>query len=178
MGEALDQLRRKLAGIRTGRASPGLLESISVEARSSGSSHGPHVPLRVLGTVVARGPQLLVVELYEKEDAEAVAKAIQNSPVKLQARAEGGEVLVPVPRLTMEMVERFTKLAAQEAEAARKTVRAVRHRALERVKLCNTGGPVDELKRMEQQVQVVTDKHIKEVDSLLRAKDKDLREHH
>lgn len=67
MGEALDHLRRKLAGIRTGRASPGLLEAVSVEARSSGSSHGPHVPLRVLGTVVARGPQLLVVELYDKE---------------------------------------------------------------------------------------------------------------
>ncbi|KAG2438450.1 hypothetical protein HYH02_010905 [Chlamydomonas schloesseri] len=178
MGEALDHLRRKLAGIRTGRASPGLLEAINVEARSSGSAHGPHVPLRVLGTVVARGPQLLVVEVYDKEDAQAVAKAIQNSPLKLQARAENGEVLVPVPRLSLEMVERFAKLAAQEAEVARKAVRAVRHRALERAKLCNTGGPADELRRMDAQVQAATDRHIKEVDGLLRAKEKDLREHH
>eukprot|EP00198_Chlamydomonas_reinhardtii_P013707 XP_001703044.1 predicted protein [Chlamydomonas reinhardtii] len=171
MGEALDHLRRKLAGIRTGRASPGLLEAVSVEARSSGSSHGPHVPLRVLGTVVARGPQLLV-------DDKAVAKAIQNSPLKLQARAENGEVLVPVPRLSLEMVKGFVKLAAQEAEAARKAVRAVRHRALEQAKLCNTGGPAGELKRMEQQVQALTDKHIREVDGLLRAKERDLQEHH
>ncbi|PNW76326.1 hypothetical protein CHLRE_12g545177v5 [Chlamydomonas reinhardtii] len=178
MGEALDHLRRKLAGIRTGRASPGLLEAVSVEARSSGSSHGPHVPLRVLGTVVARGPQLLVVELYDKEDDKAVAKAIQNSPLKLQARAENGEVLVPVPRLSLEMVKGFVKLAAQEAEAARKAVRAVRHRALEQAKLCNTGGPAGELKRMEQQVQALTDKHIREVDGLLRAKERDLQEHH
>ncbi|GFR48091.1 hypothetical protein Agub_g9778, partial [Astrephomene gubernaculifera] len=177
MSTSLAALSRELAGIRTGRASPGLLEAVEVEASSRG---GVHVPLRALGTVVARNPQLLVVELYDKEDAPAVAAAIEKGPLKLQARVEGNEVMVAVPRLSMDMVERMIRLAGQEAEHARAAVRRVRHRAMDFAKKSSSAGGVghDEGKRREQEVQALTDRYIREIDSLLKAKEKNLRENH
>ncbi|GIL49766.1 hypothetical protein Vafri_6060 [Volvox africanus] len=176
MRSALDHLQRELAGIRTGRASPGLLEAVVVPE----CSHGKHVPLRALGTVVVRNPHLLVVEVYDSQDAQPVATAIQTSPLKLQARVEGSEVLVEVPRLTMDMVERMAKLSAQEAEAARAEVRRARHRAMELAKrVANAGGVGSaEAKRREAQIQAATNQYIAEVDAVLKAKEKDLREKH
>ncbi|GIM14752.1 hypothetical protein Vretimale_17547, partial [Volvox reticuliferus] len=176
MRSALDHLQRELAGIRTGRASPGLLEAVVVPE----CSHGKHVPLRALGTVIVRNPHLLVVEVYDSQDAQPVATAIQTSPLKLQARVEGSEVLVEVPRLTMDMVERMARLSAQEAEAARAEVRRARHRALELAKrVANAGGVgSEEARRREAQIQAATNQYISEVDALLRAKEKDLREKH
>ncbi|PNH06039.1 Ribosome-recycling factor, partial [Tetrabaena socialis] len=172
MSGAVDHFRHELSGIRTGRASPGLLEAVTVHA----PSHGSHVPLRALGTVVARSPQLLVVEVYSKDDAEHVATAIRDSPLKLQARVEGGEVLVEVPRMTLEMVQRMVRLAAQEAESARAAVRRVRHRALEAARRA-TGGD-DQQRRREQQVQATTDQYVREVDTALKDKEKALKELH
>ncbi|GLC45806.1 hypothetical protein PLESTB_001153800 [Pleodorina starrii] len=176
MRASLEHLQRELAGIRTGRASPGLLEGVVV----ADSSHGSHVPLRGLGTVVVRNPHLLVVEVYDPQDAQPVATAIQTSPLKLQARVEGSEVLVEVPRLTMDMVERMAKLAGQEAEAARAEVRRARHRALELAKRVAAAGGVssEEARRRETQIQAATNQYIGEVDSMLKAKEKDLREKH
>ncbi|EFJ43178.1 hypothetical protein VOLCADRAFT_106930 [Volvox carteri f. nagariensis] len=176
MRSALEHYQKELAGIRTGRASPGLLEGVMVGE----SSHGKHVPVRALGTVVVRNPHLLVVEVYNPQDAQPLAEAIQSSPLKLQARVEGLEVLVEVPRLTMDMVERMVRLAGQEAEAARAEVRRARHKALDLAKRVAAGGGVskEETKRREVQVQVATDKHIAEVDALLRAKETELREKH
>jgi hypothetical protein len=80
MSDAVAHFGRELAGIRSGRAAPGLLEHLTVDS----SQHGPHVALRALGTVVARGPQLLAVELYDRADAKAVAAAIERSALRLQ----------------------------------------------------------------------------------------------
>ncbi|KXZ53446.1 hypothetical protein GPECTOR_7g1345 [Gonium pectorale] len=164
MADSLSALRHELAGLRTGRASPGMLEALPVP----GSSRGDGAHVKSLGTVVARGPQLLAVEVYTKEDAEPVARAIRNSPLAFQARVESGEVLVPVPRLTLEVVQRLVKLARQEANEALQGVRRSRQRAMEAAREAGR----------QPGVQVSTDRFTREVESVLKAKEKDLHENH
>eukprot|EP00882_Tetradesmus_deserticola_P011483 GHRQ01012149.1.p1 GENE.GHRQ01012149.1~~GHRQ01012149.1.p1 ORF type:complete len:239 (+),score=77.64 GHRQ01012149.1:173-889(+) len=99
MEQAVEHLTLELSGVRTGRANPGLIENILVDA------HGEHMPVKACGTVTVRNPQLLAVTLYDAELAGAVARAIRNSPLSLNpSSSEGGELLVQLPRVTKDTI--------------------------------------------------------------------------
>lgn len=223
MKAALEHYSHELAGVRTGRANPGLIENLPVltesppSSSSSGSGgdnnksssrhHQPqhhghtHVPLRALGTVTVRDPQTLAVSVYDPAMAGAVARAIQNSPLGLSAVAGGGadgatggsgkkqqqqssEVLVRLPRMTREVVERMVKLVHAEGEGALVSIRRARQKALDAAKRAYGGGggggggnKSSDLQRAEKAVAALVEKYNGEVERMKKLKDKELREH-
>jgi ribosome recycling factor len=233
MKAAVEHYSHELAGVRTGRANPGLIENLQVPVSSpseqpsssssssgsgssggkggGGSHHGhAHVPLRALGTVTVRDPQTLAVSVYDPTMAGAVARAIQNSPLGLAAApgGDGGggggsggggksggassEVLVRLPRMTREVVERMVKLVHAEGEGALQSIRRARQRALDAAKGAFGGGggggsgggkgaaaknKSSEWQRAEKDVQALVERYTAEVERLKKLKDKELREH-
>src|SRR5438034_4010507 len=123
MKKALESTRRELAGIRTGKATPALLDLVRVEA------YGQAVPLNQVGSVSAPEPRLLVVQPWDKALVKAVSKAIEQSDLGLNPTDDGAVVRVPIPALTEERRRDLVKLIAKLAEEGRVHVRQVRHDA-------------------------------------------------
>lgn len=170
MTKAIDYLKQELAGVRSGRAHPGLLESLQVNA------HGEHVPLKATAAVVVRNNATLAVMVYDPSLVDAVLTAIRTSPLELKAETEGGEIIVPIPRLSKESLSKMAKLVKKEAEDAKVSVRHSRQKALDALKKAPLSG--DERRALEREVQKLHDKYVKDVDTLRAAKEKDLQEHH
>lgn len=110
MEKAIEHLKTELSGVRPGRASPGMLDHLTVVA------YGDKMPIRAVGTVSVKDPQMLGVSVFDPETAEAVAKAIRDCPLALNPSVEGSEVLVPIPRPTQEGLAGMAKMVAKEAE--------------------------------------------------------------
>mmetsp|Transcript_34526 Transcript_34526/g.75488 ORF Transcript_34526/g.75488 Transcript_34526/m.75488 type:complete len:299 (-) Transcript_34526:282-1178(-) len=169
MDKNLEAYYRELSQLRTGRASPGLLDSIKVEA------YGEVMPLNQLGLVTVRSPQLLAVSLYDPSTASAVEKAIHQSPLGLNPRAEVDGILVPIPSLSAEGRKEVAKLAAAAANSAKVAIRTRRKEAMdllkERKKL---GTSEDQVAKDEKKVQLLTDQNIAEIDKVAKAKHEEL----
>lgn len=110
MEKAIEHLKTELTGVRPGRASPGMLDHLTVVA------YGDKMPMKAVGTVSVKDPQMLGVSVFDPETAEAVAKAIRECPMALNPSVEGSEVLVPIPRPTREGLAGMAKMVAKEAE--------------------------------------------------------------
>jgi ribosome recycling factor len=166
MKKALEAVRRELSGIRTGKASPALLDTVRVEA------YGQHVSLKEVGQVSAPEPRLLVVQPWDKALVKAVTKAIQASELGLNPTDDGAVVRVPIPPLTEERRKDMVKLVAKLAEEGRVHVRQIRHDVNKDVKHQQDGGALseDDSKRMTAEVQKLTDHHIALIDDLLKKK--------
>jgi len=169
MDHAIEHLQHELANIRTGRATPGMLDHLKVEA------YGERVPLKAVGTVSVRDPQLLSVTLFDPSLAEAVTSGIARSPLKLNPRAEGQEVLVPVPPPTTETLAAMGKVCKSEGENAKVSVRHARKVAMDLVR--SSEAPEDDRRRLEKEVQQLTDKYIEEAERLVFAKQDDIAKH-
>lgn len=171
MDGALETLRRDFAGLRTGRANPGLLDPVKVE------SYGAMVPLNQVGSVNVPEPRLITVKVYEKNMVGPVEKAIRDSGLGLNPAADGQLVRVPIPQLTTERRNELAKAAGKYAEGARVAVRGVRRDGMEQYKGLEKKGTIsqDELKRWEKEVEGLTVAHIKKVDDSLAEKEKDIR---
>jgi ribosome recycling factor len=120
MQHTIERFQHELAGVRTGRANPGLIESIVVDFQ------GDRMPLKACGTVTVRGSQTLAVAVYDPAMVRDVVKAIKGSPLSLNPQSEGGEILVQVPRMSKDTIEKMVKLVHMEAEAAKVRARAER----------------------------------------------------
>ncbi len=173
MDGAIETLKKEFAGLRTGRASPALLEPIRVEA------YGTHQPLNQVANISVAGPGLLSVQVWDKSVVKAVEAAICDSGLGLNPQTEGQVIRVPLPPLTQERRNELAKTAAKYAEAARVAIRAVRRDGMEQIKAMNADkkAPIsdDEAKRAQDEVQKLTDQYIKQVDLLLAEKEKDIR---
>lgn len=168
MNGAIEHLSHELANIRTGRATPGMLDHLKIEA------YGERMPLKAVGSVSVRDPQLLAVTLFDRGLAEAVVAGIAQSPLKLNPRAEGQEVLVPVPAPTSETLAAMAKVCKAEGETAKVSVRHARKLALDLIK----GIPSEDARRrMEKEVQQLTDKFIAEAEQMVAMKQKDITKH-
>src|ERR1044072_1084624 len=121
MKKALESTRRELAGIRTGKATPALLDLVRVEA------YGQAVPLNQVGSVSAPEARLLVVQPWDKSLVKAVSKAIQTSELGLNPTDDGVLVRIPIPQLTEERRRDMVKLVSKLAEEGRVHMRQVRH---------------------------------------------------
>src|SRR5438094_24756 len=170
MQGAIHVLKQELGGLRTGRASPSLLEPVQVEA------YGTHMPLNQLATVSVPEPRLISVQVWDKSMVHAVERAIQASNLGLNPSTEGQVLRLRIPELNEERRKEMVKVAHKYAEAARVAVRHVRRDALDLLKKLEKDGKVseDDHTRMSGEVQKATDQIIHEVDQTLAGKEKEI----
>ncbi|WGF89469.1 ribosome recycling factor [Marinivivus vitaminiproducens] len=170
MDGAVEVLRKEFQGLRTGRASASLLEPVTVEA------YGSEMPLNQVATVSVPESRMLSVQVWDKSMAKAVEKAIRNAGLGLNPAADGTLIRVPIPELSEERRGELTKVAARYAEAARVSIRNVRRDGMDHFKRQEKEGDVsqDEHKRLQDQVQELTDRHIQSVNELLSQKEKEI----
>jgi ribosome recycling factor len=166
MKKALEGTRRELSGLRTGKATPALLDIVKVEA------YGQLMSLKELGQVSAPEPRLLVVQPYDKALVKAVSRGIAMAELGLNPTDDGQVVRVPIPALTEERRKDMVKLVAKYAEEGRVHVRQVRHDVNKDVKHQQDAGTIaeDDAKRLTADVQKLTDRYIALLDELLKKK--------
>lgn len=171
MEGAMETLKKEFQGLRTGRASPALLEPIRVEA------YGSVTPLNQVANISIAGPGLLSVQVWDKGLAKAVESAIREANLGLNPQAEGQVIRVPLPPLTTERRNDLAKAAARYAEATRVSIRGVRRDGMEQVKGWDKKSEMseDEAKAAEGEIQKLTDQFVKQVDAALVDKEKDIR---
>jgi len=170
MQGAVQVLKQELGGLRTGRASPGMLDPVQVDA------YGTHMPLNQLATVSVPEPRLLSVQVWDKSMVHAVEKAIINSNLGLTPATEGQVLRLRIPELNQERRKEMVKIAHKYAEAARVAVRHVRRDALDLLKKLEKDSKIseDDHTRMSGEVQKATDQVVGEVDQILGAKEKEI----
>ncbi|MBW8269314.1 ribosome recycling factor [Caldovatus aquaticus] len=171
MEGAIETLKREFAGLRTGRASPALLEPVRVEA------YGGHQPLNQVANVSVAGPAMLSVQVWDKSLVKAVESAIREANLGLNPQTEGQVIRVPLPPLTEQRRNELVKAAHRYAEGARVAIRGVRRDGMEQIKALDKKHEIgeDESRRWHDEVQKLTDLYIKKVDELLHEKEKDIR---
>jgi ribosome recycling factor len=170
MQGALNTLKQELGGLRTGRASPNLVEPIHVEA------YGSSMPMNQVATVSVPEPRLISIQVWDASVVKAVEKAIRDSNLGLSPSTEGQVVRVRIPELNQERRQELVKVAHKYAETARIAVRHVRRDGLDNLKKLQKDGHVseDEIKRHEGEVQKATDQAITDIDQTLAAKEKEV----
>ena len=174
MQGAINAFKNDLGSLRTGRASPNLLDPIQVDA------YGSPMPITQVATVNVPEPRLLSVQVWDRGMVSAVEKAIRESDLGLNPQTEGQVIRVPLPPLTEERRNDLIKTAHKYAEGAKVAVRAVRRDGMEQIKAMERDkkAPIsqDEAARGQDEVQKLTDQYIKAVDQALADKEKDIRQ--
>jgi ribosome recycling factor len=172
MDGALETLRREFAGLRSGRASPALLEPVRVEA------YGSEVPLAQVGTIGVPEARMLTVQVWDRSLVGAVERAIRDSGLGLNPASDGQLVRVPIPQLTGERRIELSKTAARYAEGAKVAVRGVRRDGMDQAKQAENKGTIsqDDHKRWSEEIQKLTDQYIKRIDESLADKEKEIKQ--
>lgn len=170
MEGAQDVLHKEFSGLRTGRASTGLLESIVVDA------YGSDMPMNQVGTVGVPEPRMLTVQVWDKSLVKAVEKAINESGLGLNPSVDGQLIRVPIPPLTEERRQELAKVAGKYAEEARVAVRNVRRHAMDELKKAEKDGDIseDEHRDYAGEIQGLTDSSVKAVDEILANKEQEI----
>jgi ribosome recycling factor len=170
MHGALVVLKQELAGLRTGRASPHLLDPVQVDA------YGTHMPLNQVATISVPEPRLLSVQVWDKSLVHAVEKAIINANLGLSPATEGQVLRLRIPELNQERRKELVKVAHKYAENARVAVRHVRRDGLDVLKRLEKDHKIseDDHKHQGDLVQKATDEAVSEVDQALAAKEKEI----
>lgn len=170
MKGAVEVLQHEFAGLRTGRASTSLLEPVTVDA------YGTKMPINQVGTIGAPEPRLLTVQVWDKSLVKAVEKAIRESNLGLNPQVDGTLVRVPVPELTEERRREMVKIAAKYAEQARISIRNIRRDGMDQLKKMEKDGDIsqDEHHAWAEDVQKMTDEHIKQVDEVAQSKEQEI----
>jgi ribosome recycling factor len=170
MHGALEALRHDLGGLRTGRASTALLDPVQVEV------YGTNMPLNQVATVSTPEARLLSVQVWDKSNVQPVEKAIRNAGLGINPIVDGQLIRLPIPELTEERRKELAKLVGQYSEKARIAVRNVRRDGMDHLKQDEKKHEIseDERKRLEHEVQKLTDDTIKEIDQLADSKEKEI----
>jgi ribosome recycling factor len=172
MDGALETLRREFSGLRSGRANPALLEPVRVEA------YGSEVPLTQVGTIGAPEARMLTVQVWDRSLVGAVERAIRDSGLGLNPASDGQLVRVPIPQLTGERRAELSKAAHRYAEGAKVAVRGVRRDGMDQTKALEKKGTIsqDDEKHWADEVQKLTDHHIRRIDEALVEKDREIKQ--
>ncbi|CAN5334838.1 ribosome recycling factor [soil metagenome] len=170
MDKAVEALKAEFGGLRTGRASAGLLEQIMVEA------YGATSPITSVASISVPEPRMIQVSVWDKAVTIAVEKAIRSAGLGLNPVTDGQMLRVPVPPLTEERRRDLAKLEGKYAEQQKIAVRNVRRDALEDLKKQEKDGALsqDEQKRCGEEIQGFTDAAIKRVDEALKTKEQEI----
>jgi len=172
MEKALDAMRREFSTVRTGKASPALLDTVRVDA------YGSKMPLNQVASVSAPEPRLLVVQPWDKALVPVVEKAIKAAELGLNPSTDGGIIRVPVPALTEERRKDMVKLLHKHAEEGRVAVRHARQEGNKEIKRREADGDIaeDDARREMEQVQKLTDDYIHKIEQLLKAREAEVME--
>jgi len=170
MHGAVDALRHELAGLRTGRASTALLDPVHVEV------YGANMPLNQVATVSVPEPRLISVQVWDRSNVQPVEKAIRSAGLGLNPVTDGQLIRLPIPELTEERRKELAKLVGQYAEKAKIAVRNVRRDGMDHLKQDEKKHDIseDERKRLEHEVQKLTDDKNSEIDELGEGKEKEI----
>ncbi len=170
MDGAQSALQREFAGLRTGRASAALLEPVTVEA------YGAVMPLTQVGSISVPEPRMVTVQVWDRTLVGAVEKAIRGAGLGLNPAADGQLVRVPIPALSEERRVELTRVAAKYGEQARVAVRNVRRDGMEMLKKMEKDNEIskDEHHLWSEEIQTLTDDHIKKIDADLAQKEEEI----
>jgi ribosome recycling factor len=170
MKKAVDHTLHEFSTIHTGKASPAMVESVQVEA------YGSMMPLKGCAAITTPDPRMIQVQPWDKGLLRAIEKALQMANIGVNPIVDGTLIRLPFPELSRERRHEFVKAAQRLAEEGRVAVRHVRRDAMEGAKKLKKDGKIseDDEKRLEKDVQTATDKAIKDIDSHLAHKEKDL----
>jgi ribosome recycling factor len=172
MKKAVEHAIHEFAAVRTGKASPTLVENLDVLVQSYGS----HMKLKQLAMISTPEPRLIRIEPFDPGTLKDIERAINGSNIGLNPAVEGKVIRLPVPELSSERRQQMVKMIKQMAEESRVRVRSARRDVLETLKKHEKDGEIteDELRRGEKEVQTATDKKIKEIDEHVASKEKEL----
>jgi ribosome recycling factor len=172
MDKSVEAFQQELGNIRTGRATPGLLDVVEVEA------YGARMKINQLGNITVPDAHLIAIDLWDKSQIHAVEKAILASPLGLNPSDDGRLIRIPIPALNEERRKELVKVARKLTEEAKISVRNIRRHAVEEIKTAQKDGdiPEDDAHHLTDEVQKMTDKHVIKIDESLAAKEADIME--
>lgn len=172
MSKAIQALSRELATIRAGRANASLLDKVVVDY------YGAPTPVNQLASISVPEARLLVIQPYDKSVVGEVEKAILKSDLGLTPTSDGSVIRITIPPLTEERRKELVKLVRKEAEEAKVAVRNVRRDANEDLKKLEKNGEIteDDLRGYTEDVQKITDEHVKKIDDMVKKKEKEIME--
>ena len=172
MVKSLDATKHHFAGVRTGRASPALLDNIKVDY------YGNPTPLMQLAGISAPEPRLLTIQPYDKNAIGDIEKAINTSNLGLTTSNDGNIIRIPIPQLTEERRKELVKIIHQMSEEGRIAIRNIRRDANHHIDMLKDEGHIsdDDLKIAHDNIQEDTDKYIKMIDGAMELKEKEIME--
>ena len=172
MSKAVDNLKKELTKVRTGRASISLLDDVRVDY------YGTPTPLNQVGTLAVPEPRLITIQPWEKPLIPEIEKAIMKADLGLNPASDGQIVRIAIPALTEERRKEMAKLAKSIGENAKISVRNARRDANDMLKAMEKDKDIteDDLKRGEKEVQDLTDNFVKQIDDVVAAKEKEVME--
>jgi ribosome recycling factor len=172
MTAAQSAVRSRLAKLRTGKASPAILDGIRVEY------YGAQTPLNQLATIAVPEPRLLAVKPFDRNSIAEIEKAIQASNLGLNPTNDGMMIRIPIPELTEERRREFTKVAKEIGEEGKVAVRHARQEGNDKLKKLEKEGGVseDELHQVKGEIQKLTDRFCGEIDDIVKAKEAEIME--
>jgi len=167
---AVEVLRQEFAGLRTGRASPNLLDPVTVDA------YGSQMPINQVASINVPEPRMLSVQVWDKGMIGAVDKAIRNAGLGVNPVVDGALIRIPIPELNQERRQEMVKLASRYSEHARVAVRNVRRDGMDQLKRLEKDGHIteDDQKLYGDEIQELTDATIKDIDKALVQKEQEI----
>lgn len=172
MEAAVEALKKEFSGLRSGRASTGMLDPVQVE------SYGAMMPLNQVANISAPEPRMLTVTVWDRSMIAAVEKAIRDSGLGLNPQTEGSTIRLPIPPMTEERRKDMVKVAGKYAEASKVAVRNIRREGMDQLKKLEKDSKIseDERERHEKDVQKATDELIAKIDLTTQHKEKEIME--
>ena len=167
---SITHLIDSLSKIRTGRANPSLVSNINIEY------YGTKTPLQQLATINIPDPKLIVIQPFDKNSINEIEKSIQNEDIGLNPSVDGDIIRIPIPSLSEERRKELTKVASKETEDAKISIRSHRRNGIDNVSELMSDSSTDDTKRIEGEIQKLTDMYIGKIDKILNKKQDELLE--
>src|ERR1700738_3739962 len=170
MEKSVDYMVHEFAAVRTGKASPALVENVDVQA------YGAAMKLKQLALITTPEPRLLVVQPFDAGTLADIERALKESKIGITPAVDGKIIRLPIPELSEERRKDLAKSLGKMAEEARVRIRSNRHTALDEAKKLKGGGGIseDELHDLEKQIQKLTDRFVKSIDDHLKHKETEI----
>lgn len=172
MNKAIDVLKKDYATLRAGRATPAILDKIQVDY------YGVPTPINQMAKIAVPEPRILTIQPWDKSGLADIERAILKSDLGLTPNNDGSIIRLNIPQLTQERRSELVKVVKKKAEECRVAVRNVRRDANEQLKMMKKEGEIseDEERRAEEEIQKMTDKHVKDIDHVLEVKEAEIME--
>ena len=172
MGKTIEVLKRDYAAIRAGRANAAVLDKVTVDY------YGTPTPINQLASVSVAEARILTIQPWDKSVLNAIEKAIQASDIGINPQNDGVVIRLTFPKLTEENRKMIVKDVSKMAEDSKVAIRSIRRDAMDKLKKMQKASEIteDDLKNGEEEVQKITDNHIKEIDKIASAKEKEVME--